>query len=180
MAAGARRREEGGEVAEGRRRRRGCAQVALREVRGDEEERRQLDAATGDEIGEPGREQGERACARLAGARAPSSRPPGRRPWSWLITRARQPGCWTRDLPLMLVGGALCAPSLLVAVAGTALGSILCALPSRLSAEAPLKLRLFSWSADVSSAGQGCCLPVAGSRPSSREPISTARMPATL
>lgn len=55
----------------------------------------------------------------------------------------------------MLVGGALCAPSLLVAVAGTALGSILCALPSRLSAEAPLKLRLFSWSADVSSAGQG-------------------------
>ena len=97
----------------------------------------------------------ERACARLAGARAPSSRPPGRRPWSWLITRARQPGCWTRDLPLMLVGGALCAPSLLVAVAGTALGFILCALPSRLSAEAPLKLRLFSWSADVSSAGQG-------------------------
>ena len=97
----------------------------------------------------------ERACARLAGARAPSSRPPGQGPWSWLMTRARQPGCWTRDLPLMLVGGALCAPSLLVAVAGTALGFILCALPSRLSAEAPLKLRLFSWSADVSSAGQG-------------------------
>ena len=97
----------------------------------------------------------ERACARLAGARAPSSRPPGQGPWSWLMTRARQPGCWTRDLPLMLVGGALCAPSLLVAAGGGALSAILCALPSRLSAEAPLKLRLFSWSADVSSAGQG-------------------------
>ena len=97
----------------------------------------------------------ERACARLAGARAPSSRPPGQGPWSWLMTRARQPGCWTRDLPLMLVGGALCAPSLLVAAGGGALSAILCALPSRLSAEAPLKLRLFAWSADISSAGQG-------------------------
>ena len=97
----------------------------------------------------------ERACARLAGARAPSSRPPGQGPWSWLMTRARQPGCWTRDLPLMLVGGALCAPSLLVAVGGGALSAILCALPSRLSAQAPLKLHLLAWSADVSSAGQG-------------------------
>ena len=97
----------------------------------------------------------ERACARLAGARAPSSRPPGQGPWSWLMTRARQPGCWTRDLPLMLVGGALCAPSLLVAVGGGALSAILCALPSRLSAQAPLKLHLFAWSADISSAGQG-------------------------
>ena len=97
----------------------------------------------------------ERACARLAGARAPSSRPPGQGPWSWLMTRARQPGCWTRDLPLMLVGGALCAPSLLVAAGGGALSAILCALPSRLSAQAPLKLRLLAWSADVSSAGQG-------------------------
>ena len=97
----------------------------------------------------------ERACARLAGARAPSSRPPGRRLRSWLVTRARQPSCWTRDLPLVLVGGALCAPSLLVTVVGAALSAILCALPSRLSAEAPLKLRLFAWSADISSAGQG-------------------------
>ena len=97
----------------------------------------------------------ERACARLAGARAPSSRPPGQGPWSWLMTRARQPGCWTRDLPLMLVGGALCAPSLLVAAGGGALSAILCALPSRLSAQAPLKLHLLAWSADVSSAGQG-------------------------
>ena len=97
----------------------------------------------------------ERACARLAGARAPSSRPPGQGPWSWLMTRARQPGCWTRDLPLMLVGGALCAPSLLVAAGGGALSAILCALPSRLSAQAPLKLHLLAWSADISSAGQG-------------------------
>ena len=97
----------------------------------------------------------ERACARLAGARAPSSRPPGRRLRSWLVTRARQPSCWTRDLPLVLVGGALCAPSLLVTVVGAALSAILCALPSRLSAEAPLKLHLFAWSADISSAGQG-------------------------
>ena len=97
----------------------------------------------------------ERACARLAGARAPSSRPPGRGTWSWLLARARQPGRWMRDLPLMFVGGALCAPSLLVTVVGAALSAILCALPSRLSAEAPLKLRLFAWSADISSAGQG-------------------------
>ena len=97
----------------------------------------------------------ERACARLAGAQAPSSRPPGRRLRSWLVTRARQPSCWTRDLPLVLVGGALCAPSLLVTVVGAALSAILCALPSRLSAEAPLKLHLFAWSADISSAGQG-------------------------
>ena len=112
----------------------------------------------------------ERACARLAGARAPSSRPPERRLRSWLLARARQPGRWMRDLPLMFVGGALCAPSLLVTVGGGALGAILCALPSRLSAQAPLKLHLFAWSANISSAGQGwwlvplgvACLAAAG------------------
>ena len=113
----------------------------------------------------------ERACARLAGAQAPSSRPPGQGTWSWLLARARQPGRWMRDLPLMFVGGALCAPSLLITVGGGALGAILCALPSRLSAQAPLKLHLFAWSANISSAGQGwwlvplgaACLAAAGS-----------------
>ncbi len=113
----------------------------------------------------------ERACARLAGAQAPSSRPPGQGTWSWLLARARQPGRWMRDLPLMFVGGALCAPGLLITVGGGALGAILCALPSRLSAQAPLKLHLFAWSANISSAGQGwwlvplgvACLAAAGS-----------------
>ena len=112
----------------------------------------------------------ERACARLAGAQAPSSRPPGQGTWSWLLARARQPGRWMRDLPLMFVGGALCAPGLLITVGGGALGAILCALPSRLSAQAPLKLHLFAWSANISSAGQGwwlvplgaACLAAAG------------------
>ena len=114
----------------------------------------------------------ERACARLAGAQAPSSRPPGQGTWSWLLARARQTGRWMRDLPLMFVGGALCAPGLLITVGGGALGAILCALPSRLSAQAPLKLHLFAWSANISSAGQGwwlvplgvACLAAAGSR----------------
>ena len=113
----------------------------------------------------------ERACARLAGAQVPSSRPPGQGTWSWLLARARQPGRWMRDLPLMFVGGALCAPGLLITVGGGALGAILCALPSRLSAQAPLKLHLFAWSANISSAGQGwwlvplgvACLAAAGS-----------------
>ena len=52
----------------------------------------------------------ERACARLAGAQAPSSRPPGQGPWSWLVARARQPGRWMRDLPLMCPRSFLFAP----------------------------------------------------------------------
>mgnify|MGYP001674994046 FL=1 len=98
--------------------------------------------------------EAERACARLVGAQAPSSRRSGEQPGLWLVTRAKTTGFWTRDLPLALGGLLLCALSLLGTVAGTALGAILCAVPSRISAQAPLDVDLLVWSTQLTSPGQ--------------------------
>ena len=98
--------------------------------------------------------EAERACARLVGAQASSSRRSGEQPGLWLVTRAKTTGFWTRDLPLALVKLLLCALSLLGAVARTALGAILCAVPSRISAQAPLDVDLLVWSTQLTSPGQ--------------------------
>ncbi|QPL04752.1 MULTISPECIES: sensor histidine kinase [Actinomyces] len=104
----------------------------------------------------------ERACARMAGATAPSSRLPGHRLWPWLVSRAGQSGFWVRDLPLVVVGLVLSAPSFFIAVSGGTLSAILVALPFQVSAEDPLEVRLVAWSVEIGSPRQGWWLPILG------------------